>query len=47
MSFLAWILSSFDEALDWPEDLLLHDDQPVEDWSAMPIGGGIDVSSPS
>ncbi len=36
MSFVARILSRFDEALDWPDDLFLSDEQPVKDWAPMP-----------
>ena len=32
MSLVARMLSRFDDALDWPEDLFLSDDQPAEDW---------------
>jgi hypothetical protein len=32
MSFLGDLLARFDEALDWPEDPLLGDDDPVVSW---------------
>jgi hypothetical protein len=40
MSFLARILRSFDEALDWPDDPFLSDNQPEEDWADLPAPRG-------
>jgi hypothetical protein len=33
MSFLSDLLGRFDEALDWPADPLLTDDDAVTDWA--------------
>jgi hypothetical protein len=33
MALFRNVLSAFDEALDWPDDPLLDDDEPVTDWS--------------
>ena len=37
MSALARLLRTFDDALDWPEDVFLTDDhaQPAEDWRSV------------
>jgi hypothetical protein len=39
MSFLSDLLGRFDEALDWPADPLLPDDDTVADWAPEGAGG--------
>lgn len=35
MSVLGDLLARFDEALDWPEDPFLTDDEPVAEWGRV------------
>ena len=40
MAFFQELLARFDQALDWPTDPFIDDDQTVETW-AEPTRGGL------